>query len=218
VLAATVFCLRPTSIRVTESVKWTTCPTTPKAESCLEGTNSVAFHSTGSGFGGDPESWGGENFPGAGIFGLPGKGTFRCDGYYVSRQHGRILYERHRVNLPLKDQAAGFAVVGNAIKVATSLHPGLHGLLGQAAGVKLGQPNKCIFAGLPTAPETVRTLWPGKSRTAASLAGASTTVTSAGKLSRSLPVPPDFGLGDNVKLELTINWASTIVVRSALKK
>ena len=218
VLAATVFCLRPTSIRVTESVKWTTCPTTPQTESCPEGTNSAGFHSTGFGFAGEPEVWSGETYPGAGIFGLPGKGAFRCDGYYVDRQHGRLIYDRHRTTLALKDQAAGFAVVGNTIKVATSLHPGWHGPLGRSADVKLGQPNKCIFVGLPIAPDAVRTLWPGRSRSAASLAGASTTVSSAGTLSRSVPVPPLFGLGENVKLQITVSWTSTIVVGSALKR
>lgn len=219
--AASVFCLRPSSIRTTASVKWTTCPSTPLDEACEEGTISVSFHSTAPGFssdpGGGPDSWGGENYPGAGIYSLPGSGTYRCEGYSVDRQQGRTVYARHTATLPLRDQAAGFAAVGSKIVVTTSVSPGQRSRLGQAAAVRLGQPNSCILSQLPIGPAAVRAAWPGKPVSVASLGGSSTTVSSSGTLARSFPLG-GIGATPGVRISGTVRWTSTVVVVSALKR
>jgi hypothetical protein len=215
-LAAAVFCLRPSSIQTTASVTWTTCPTTPIEEPCAEGAFSVAFRSTGKGA--DPDSWGGEDFPGAGLFSLPGTGTYSCKAADIDRQHGRTVIRSYKKSLPLRDQAVGFAAVGKTVKVSTSVHPGQRGPLGVSANVRLGQPNTCQLAALPVSVEAARAVWPGKSVSAASLAGASTRVTSSGSFARAFPVNPSEGLSPGVKIQATVRWRSTIVIVPALKR
>ena len=221
-LAATVFCLRPRSIRTTTEFTWTTCPTTPVDEACEEGRINLTFRSTAPGFGKgraqSPDSWGGENYPGAGLFSLPGTGTYRCEGYNVDRQQGRTVYGDYTTTQAVRDQAAGFAAVGKQIKVATSVHPGERGPLGQNADVKLGQPGKCMLAGIPIGPDAVRAAWPGKLVSVAVLSGASATIRSSGSLSRSYPVPPSEGASPGVMIEGTVRWTSTVVAVSALKR
>jgi hypothetical protein len=220
--AATVFCLRPASIRTTASMSWTTCPTTPMEESCQEGRINLSFRSTASGFGSglakSPDSWGGENYPGAGIFSLPGTGSYRCEGYSVDRQQGRTVYARYTTTQPVRDQAAGFAVIGKSIRVATSLHPGKRGPLGIGADVRLGQPNKCVLSALPIGPAAVRTLWPGRLRSVASLEASRTTVASSGSLSRSIAIPASEGLPPGVKIQATVRWTFSVAAVSALKR
>jgi hypothetical protein len=220
--AATVACLLPRSIRTTTELSWTTCPTTPLEEPCAEGKINLTFRSTAPGFGKgraqSPDSWGGENYPGAGLFSLPGRGTYRCEGYNVDRQQGRVVYEDYTTTQPLRDQAAGFAVVGKQIKVATSVHPGERGPLGPSAAVRLGQPGKCILAGLPIGPDAVRAAWPGKLVSVASLGGASATVSSAGSFTLSYPVPASEGASPGVEIEVSTRWSSTVVAVSALKR
>ena len=220
--AATVFCLRPASIRTTASLTWTTCPTTPVEEACEEGSIDVSFRSTASGFASDPgngpDSWGGENYPGAGIYSLPGTGRYRCEGYSVDRQQGRIVYARYTTTQTVRDQAAGFAVMGKSIKVATSVHPGRRGPLGIGADVRLGQQGKCIVSGIPIGPAAVRTLWPGKLVPVAALSGSRPTVASSGRLSNSIPVPASEGLAPGVQIQETVRWSSTVVAASALKR
>jgi hypothetical protein len=210
--AATVFCLRPTSIRMTTSLSWTTCPTTPVTEACEEGSIDLSFRSTASGFGSGrakgPDSWGGENYPGAGIYSLPGTGQYRCEGYFVDRQMGRTIYAQYATTVRVRDQAAGFAVVGKSIKIATSVHPGKRGALGQNADVQLGQPDKCIRSAIPIGPAAVRTLWPGKLVSVAAVSGARPMITSSGSLSHSIPVPASEGLPPGVEIEETVRWTS----------
>jgi hypothetical protein len=213
-IAATVFCLRPASIRTTASLTWTTCPTTPIAEPCSEGVVSVSFKSAGKGA--NPDSWGGEDFPGAGLFSLPGTGTYRCKASDIDRQVGRIVLRSYTKTLPLRDQAVGFAAVGNAIKVATSIHPGFRGPFGQNANVRLGQPDTCELSGLAVGGDAVRATWPGGTFTAASLGSVSTRVTSSGNITRSFPVNPGEGLSPGVKIRHTVRWSSTVVVVPAL--
>jgi hypothetical protein len=216
-LASTVSCLRPTSIRTSATMAWTTCPTTPKGESCAEGAVGVSFRSTGAGFGGkDADSWGGENFPGGGIFALPGTGTFTCRATYVGAQGDK--YAPYSTNVKLRDQAAGFAVVGSSIKVATSIHPGHRGALGLNASVKLGQPNTCQVPGLPVAMDAVRQLWPGALVSATALAGTKTTVTSSGKKTLSYPVSSSEGLEPGVKIQVTLRWTNAVAVIPALTR
>ena len=214
-LAATVFCLRPASIHTAASVTWTTCPTTPIEETCAEGMFSVTFRSTGTR---DIDSWGGENVPGAGIFSMAGTGTYRCKAADIGRQHGRFVMRSYAKTLQMHDQAAGFAAVGKAIRVGTSIHPGERGPFGMNATVRLGQPNTCQIAALPPGVEALRLVWPGKTVSAASLAGASTTVASSGSFKRAFPVPHGEGLSPGVMIEATVRWSSTVVVGSALKR
>lgn len=209
--------MRPASIRTTAELNWTTCPTTPISEPCEEGKINVSFRSTRPG-GRGADSWGGENYPGAGLYSLPGTGTYRCEGYNVDRQQGRFVYGDYTTAMALRDEAAGFAAVGKQIKVATSVHPGRRGPLGQGADVQLGQPNKCMLAGLPIGADAVRAAWPGKPVSVASLSGASVTVRSSGSLSRSYPVPASEGASAGVMIEGTVTWTSTVVVVSALKR
>ncbi len=216
-LAATVFCLRPTSIRSTASLTWTTCPTTPIAEPCAEGVVSVSFRSTPSGAT-EPGSLGGENFPGAGIFALRGTGVYSCKATDIDRQGGRTVVRSYSKTLPLRDQAVGFAAVGKKVKVTTSIHPGFQGPLGENASVRLGQPNTCQLAGLPIGAEPVRAAWPGTTFSTAALGSISTRVTSSGTFPRSFPVSPSEGLSPGVKIEGQVKWSSTIVIVPALKR
>src|SRR5690348_1404792 len=215
--AATIFCLRPSSIRVTASYAWTTCPGTPTAEACQEGTNRLTFNSTSA----DPnnmDSWGAENFPGVGLFSLPGKGTFTCESHSVDRQHGHIEYAKHTKSVAVRDQAASYAATGSGIRVGTSLHPGMRGPLGAAASVRLGQPNACGFAGLPVSPEAARSYWPGKVVPVASLWGATPVVTSTGSLTKSVPLPASEGYAPTAKLVGTIHWSLRVASSSALTR
>jgi hypothetical protein len=206
---------------MTASLSWTTCPTTPVTESCEEGSIDLAFRSTAPGFGSGrargPDSWGGEDYPGAGIFSLPGTGRYRCEGYYVDQQMGRTIYAQYATTVGVRDQAAGFAVVGKSIKVATSVHPGMRGALGPNADVKLGQADKCIHSAISIDPTAVRALWPGKLVSVAALSGSRPTIVSSGSLSRSIPVPASEGLPPGVQIAETVRWTSTIVAASALK-
>lgn len=219
--AATVFCLRPASIRTTASLNWTTCPTTPVTETCEEGKIDLSFHSTAPGFildpGKGPDSWGGENYPGAGMYSLPGTGQYRCEGYFVDRQVGKTIYARYTTTLPVRDQAAGFAVIGKSVKVATSVHPGRRGPLGLTADVQLGQPDKCIRSAIPIGPSAVRTLWPGKLVLIAALSGSRPTITSSGSVSRSIAIPASEELPPGVEIQETVRWTSTVVAVPALK-
>lgn len=216
-LAATVFCLRPASIRTNATMAWTTCPTTPKGESCAEGAVGVSFRSTGTSFGGrDADSWGGENFPGGGIFSLPGTGKYTCRAAYVGARGDK--YAPYSKSVALRDQAAGFAAVGKSIKVATSIHPGERGPLGMNASVKLGLPNTCQVPGLPVGVDAVRQVWPGALVSTTALAGAKTTVTSSGKKTVSYPVPSSEGLEPGVKIQVTLRWTNTVVVIPALAR
>ena len=214
-LAATVFCLRPASIRSTASLTWTTCPTTPIAETCAEGVVSVTFRSAAAA--GAPDSLGGENFPGAGIFSLRGTGVYRCKASDIDRHGGRTVIRSYTKTLPLRDQAVGFAALGKGVVVATSIHPGFHGPLGENASVRLGQPNACRLAGLPVGVEAVREAWPGTGFKMTALESLSTRVTSSGSVPRSFPVPTSEGLSPGVKIEGQVKWSSTIVVVPALK-
>lgn len=216
-IAATVFCMRPSSIRTSAELSWTTCPTTPASEPCQEGKINVSFRSTAPGRRG-ADSWGGENYPGAGLYSLPGTGTYKCEGWSVDRQQGRIVYGDYATTQALRDEAAGFAAVGKQIKVATSVHPGRRGPLGQGADAQLGQPNKCMLAGLPIGADAVRAVWPGKLVSVAALSGAKATVRSAGSLSASYPVPDSEGASPGVMIEGTVKWTSTVVVVSALTR
>jgi hypothetical protein len=215
-LAATVFCLRPTSIHSTASLTWTTCPSTPIAEPCAEGVVSVSFRSAAAP--GEPDSLGGENFPGAGIFALRGTGTYRCKASDIDRQVGRTVLRSYTKTLPLRDQAVGFAAVGKKVKVTTSIHPGFRGPFGENASVRLGQPNTCQLAGLPVAVEAVRVAWPGTGFKTAALGSFSTRVTSSGTYPHSFPVSPSEGLSPGVKIEGQVKWSSTIVIVPALKR
>jgi hypothetical protein len=220
-LAATIACLRPASIRTTASVKWTTCPTTPIDEPCAEGIMAVTFRSkvpAGRDLGDVTDSWGGEDFPGAGIFSLPGAGTYRCTAEDIDRQQGRFVMRSYTKSLALRDQAVGFAAVAKAIRVATSIHPGLRGPYGVNANVRLGQPNTCQLSAIPVGIESVRAGWPGKVIAATVFAGSSTSVSSSGSFARSYPVPSSEGLSPGVRIEATIRWSSTIVVVPALKR
>jgi hypothetical protein len=215
-LAATVFCLRPASIRTSSSLTWTTCPTTPIAEPCAEGAISVSFRSTGKGM--NPDSWGGEDFPGAGLFSLPGTGTYRCKASDIDRQVGRMVLRSYTKTLPLRDQAVGFAAVGKRIKITTSIHPGSRGPFGQNANVRLGQPDTCQLSGLPVGAEAVRATWPGGTVTVASLGSSSTRVATSGSYVRSFPVNPALGLSPGIKIRYIVRWSSKIVVVPALKR
>jgi hypothetical protein len=221
-LAATVFCLRPASIRATASMSWTTCPTTPVAEACEEGEVDVSFRSTASGFASDPgkgpDSWGGENYPGAGMYSLPGIGRYRCEGYSVDRQQGRTVYGRFVTTKAVRDEAAGFAAIGRSIKVATSVHPGRRGPLGLTADVRLGQPGKCILSAVPIGPAALRTFWPGKTVSVAALSGSRATIRSSGSLTRAIPLPVSEGYSPGVQIQATVRWTSTVVTVSALKR
>jgi hypothetical protein len=217
-LAATVFCLRPTSIRSTASLSWTTCPTTPIAEPCAEGVVSVSFRSTPLGAAGEPDSLGGENFPGAGIFALRGTGVYRCKASDIDRQAGRTVIRSYAKTLPLRDQAVGFAAVGEKVKVTTSIHPGFRGPFGENASVRLGQPDTCQLAGLPIGTQPVRASWPGTTFKPAALTSISTRITSSGTIPRSLPVSRSEGLSPGVKIEGQVKWSSTVVVVPALKR
>jgi len=216
-LAATVFCLRPASIRTTASVSWTTCPTTPAEEPCAEGVVRVSFRS-GTGSSGDPDSWGGENFPGAGLFALLGTGVYRCEARDIDRQIGRTVIRSYSKTLPLRDQAVGFAAVGKAVKVATSIHPGFRGPFGENASVRLGQADTCQLPGLPVGADPVRAVWPGKSVSVASLGGASIRVVNAGSFARSFPARPPEDYSPGVKVQETVQWSNSIVVVPALKR
>ncbi|HEY2776547.1 MAG TPA: hypothetical protein VGI77_01475 [Gaiellaceae bacterium] len=215
--AATIFCLRPSSIRVSASYAWSTCPGTPTEEACQEGTNQLIFQSTSA----NPnlmDSWGGENFPGAGLFSLPGMGTFNCESHSVDRQHGHIEYAKHTKSVAVRDQAASYAATGSGIRVGTSLHPGMRGPFGANASVHLGQPNTCGFAGLPVTPDAARSYWPGKVVPVASLWGAAPVVRSTGKLTKSVPLPASLGYAPNAKLVGTIHWSLRVASSSALTR
>lgn len=216
--AATVACLRPTSIRMKASARWTTCPTTPDEEPCVEATVRVDFRSGKVTSVVSQESWGGENLPGAGIFALRGTGTYTCKAQEIDRQSGRIVIRSYSKTLALRDAAAGFAVIGNKIKVATSVDPGRHGPFGQDASVRLGQPQTCELAALPASPEAVREVWPGAGFSLPSFRGTSTTLTSSGTLPKSLPVPASAGYAPGTKLDLQVTWSSTVVVVPALRR
>ena len=129
------------------------------------------------------DSWGGENVPGAGLFALTGTGTYRCKASDIDRQAGRMVIRSYTRTLPLRDVAVGFAAVGKSIKVATSVHPGFRGRLGQNANVRLGQPETCQLSGLPVSPDAVRAVWPGASLSPAALRGETT------RSSRRAPSP-----------------------------
>jgi hypothetical protein len=191
-------------------------------ESCQEGRINLSFRSTSSGFGSgaakSPDSWGGENYPGAGLYSLPGTGSYRCLGYSVDRQQGRTVYASYSTTKPVRDQAAGFAVVGKSIRVATSLHPGRRGPLGVGADVRLGQPNKCILSAIPISPDAVRTFWPGKVLSVTSLGGSRTTITSSGTLTRSIAVPASEGLPPGVKIQATVQWTFSVAAVPALRR
>lgn len=217
-LAATVFCLRPASIRSTASLTWTTCPTTPIAEPCSEGVVSVSFRSTPLGAGGAPDSLGGEKFPGAGIFALRGTGVYRCKASDIDRQVGRTVVRSYTKTLPLRDQAVGFAAVGKKVKVTTSIHPGFRGPFGENAGVRLGQPGTCQLARLPVGTGAVRAVWPGTTFAPSDLASSSTRITSSGTLPRSFPVSRSAGLSPGVQIDGQVKWSSTVVAVPALKR
>ncbi len=206
---------------MTAALSWTTCPTTPVSEACEEGSIDLSFRSTAPGFGSgrarEPDSWGGENYPGAGIYSLPGTGQYRCEGYYVDRQMGRTIYAQYATTVRVHDQAAGFAVVGKTVKIATSVHPGERGPLGPNADVQLGQPDKCIRSAITVGPAAVRTLWPGKFVSVAALSGSSPKISSSGSVSRSIPVPASEGLPAGVQIDETVRWSSTVVAASAIK-
>ena len=173
--AALVACLRPTSIRMKATASWTTCPNAPVEEPCVEATVRVSFHSAKGLSVVGQESWGRENLPGAGIFALRGTGTYSCKAQEIDRQSGRSVIRSYAKTLPLRDAAAGFAVIGNKIKVSTSIDPGRHGPFGQNATARLGTPRTCERASLPSSLDAVRGLWPGALFSLASFRGPSTT-------------------------------------------
>lgn len=213
--AATIFCLRPSSIRVHASYAWSTCPGTPVEEACQEGTNRLVFQSTSA----NPnsiDSWGGENYPGVGLFSLPGTGTFTCESHSVDRQHGHIEYAKHTKSVAVRDQAASYAASGTGIRVGTSLHPGMRGPYGANASARLGQPNACGLAGLPVSPEAARSYWPGKVVPLASLWGAAPVVTSTGSLTKSVPLPVSEGYAPTARLRGTVHWSLRVASFSAL--
>jgi hypothetical protein len=213
--AATIFCLRPSFIRVRASYTWSTCPGTPVEEACQEGSNQLVFQSTSA----NPnliDSWGGENYPGVGLFSLPGTGTFTCESHSVDRQHGHIEYAKHTAKVAVRDQAAAYAASGSGIKVGTSLHPGMRGPYGAGASVRLCQPNRCGFAGLPASPEAARAYWPGKVVTVAALWGSTPVVTSTGSITRYVPLPVSEGYAPTAKLRGTVRWALRVASFSAL--
>ena len=213
--AATIFCLRPSAIRVRATYTWTTCPGTPVEEACQEGTNQLIFNSTSA----NPnliDSWGGENYPGVGLFSLPGTGTFTCESHSVDRQNGRIEYAKHTKKIAVRDQAASYAASGAGIRVGTSLHPGMRGPLGVNASVRLGQPNTCGFAGLPVSPDAARSYWPGKVVPVASLWGSTPVVTSTGSLTKVVPLPVSEGYAPTAKLRGTVHWSLRVASFSAL--
>jgi hypothetical protein len=212
--AATIFCLRPTAIRVRATYSWTTCPGTPVEETCQEGTNQLVFQSTGSSPG-SMDSWGGENYPGVGLFSLPGRGTFTCESYSLDRRHN-VKYAKHTKTVAVRDQAASYAASGAGIRVGTSLHPGMRGPLGVNASVRLGQPSTCGLAGLPATPEAARAYWPGKVVPVASLWGSAPVVTSTGSLTRSVPLPVSEGYAPTAKLRGTVRWSLRVASSSAL--
>ena len=213
--AATIVCLRPSSIRVRATYTWSTCPGTPVDEACQEGTNQLVFRSTSS----DPDrmdSWGGENYPGAGMFSLPGTGTFSCESHSVDRQNGRFVYAKHTAHVAVRDQAASYASSGSGVRVGTSLHPGMRGPYGANAAVRLGQPNRCGLAGLPVDPDAARSYWPGKVVSLATLWGASPVVTSTGTLTKLVPLPVSEGYAPGAKLRGTVRWSLRVASSSAL--
>ncbi|MGN6798060.1 MAG: hypothetical protein ACTHKS_07915 [Gaiellaceae bacterium] len=213
--AATIFCLRPSSIRVRATYTWTTCPGTPVEEACQEGTNQLIFTSTSA----NPnliDSWGGENYPGVGLLSLPGTGTFTCESHSVDRQQGRTVYAKHTKKVAVHDQAAAYAATGGGIKVGTSLHPGMRGPLGANASVRLGQPNTCGFAGLPATPDAARSYWPGKVVPVASLWGPTPVVTSTGTLTKVVPLPASEGYAPTARLRGTVHWSLRVASFSAL--
>jgi hypothetical protein len=215
--AATIFCLRPSSIRVYATYTWTTCPGTPVEETCQEGTNQLVFNSTSA----DPnstDSWGGENYPGVGLFSLPGTGTFTCESHSLSRQNGNIVFAKHTKKVAVRDQAASYAASGSGIRVGTSLHPGMRGPLGANASVRLGQPSTCGFAGLPVSPDAARSYWPGRVVAVASLWGTTPVVTSTGGLAKSLPLPASLGYAPTAKLRVAIHWSLRVASSSALTR
>jgi hypothetical protein len=182
----------------------------------VEATVRVNFRSGKAAPAPSPERWGGENLPGAGIFAVRGTGTYACKAQEIDRQHGRVVTRSYARTLPLRDVAAGLAVMGKTIRVATSIDPGRHGPLGQQASVRLGQPQTCEFAALPSGPSGVRAVWPGARFSLASFRGTSTTFTSSGTHPRSLPVPASAGYAPGTKLDLQVTWSSTVVVVPAL--
>ena len=217
-LAATVFCLRPASIQSTASLTWTTCPTTPLAEPCSEGVVSVSFRSAPLGANGAPDSLGVEKFPGAGIFALRGTGVYSCKASDIDRRGGRTILRSYSKTLPLRDQAVGFAAVGKAVRVTTSIHPGFRGPFGENAGVRLGQPGTCQLARLPVGTGAVRAVWPGTTFAPSALASSSTRITSSGTYPRSFPVSRSKGLSPGVQIDGQVKWSSTVVAVPALKR
>ena len=220
-LAATVFCLRPSAIKTNARVTWTTCPTTPKGsgESCAEGNFSVSFRSTAASFGGGigPLPWGpGENVPGAGLWSLPGTGAYSCKATYLDRDSG-IKNDPYTKSVAVRDQAVAFAAVGKRIKVAWSVHPGERGPLGPNAAVKLGQFDTCVVV-VGIGPSFARTIWPGKVISPASIQGAKTNVTSSGMSNYSFPLPESEGFLPGVRLQAVVRWTSSATIVPALKR
>lgn len=216
-LAATVVCLRPTSLRTTASVKWTTCPTTPKEDVCAEGAIELTFRSTGTGFGPAraPDSWGRERIPGGAIYSLPGIGRYTCEAHSVDRTNGLRRYAVHTKMVAVRDQAVGFAARGKGIVVASSVHPGRRGPLDVNADAKLGRSSTCRV-GVPIGVEFVRSLWPGASFPPGTFAGTATRLSSSGTVTRAITGPDSEGLPPGVELQARVRWSSTVVVVPAL--
>ncbi len=217
--AITVQCVRPTVIRTSATVNWTTCPTTPKGqgEKCNEGSFGVTFRSRGGiDLNRDVDSWGGESLPGASIWSLPGTGTYRCTATARDRDRG-FKDPPYTKSVAVRDQGVGFAVVGQRIKVGWSVHPGEKGPMGYNADVKLGQFDTCVV-GMGKTVEHLRAVWPGKSISNASIQGKKTTISSTGTSRYALPLPESEGYLPGVKLQGTVKWTTSVTVVSALLK
>jgi len=219
-LAATVQCVRPTVIRTSATVNWTTCPTTPKGqgEKCNEGSFGVTFRSRGRiDLNRDVDSWGGESRPGASLWSLPGTGTYKCEATALDRDLG-FKDPSYAKTVAVRDQGAGFAVVGQRIKVGWSVHPGERGPMGYNADVKLGQFNTCVV-GMGKTVEHLRAVWPGKTISPAAIQGKRMTISSSGASRYAIPLPESEGFLPGVKLQATVKWkASTTIVSALLKK
>ena len=200
------------------SYKWTTCQGTPVEETCQEGTNQLVFSSTSS----DPnsiDSWGGENYPGVGLFSLPGTGTFTCESHSLARQRGHIEFAKHTKKLAVRDQAASYAASGSGIRVGTSLHPGMRGPFGANASVRLGQPNTCGFAGLPVSSERRTLVLAGQGRAGRRRCGARRPVSDEHRLADAFCAAAGIrGLRADRQAGGTVHWSLRVASFSALTR
>jgi hypothetical protein len=223
-IATIMNCLSPKSIVVTGALSWTDCPSAPPGDTCDKGVVTVSFHSTAAGFQlapglVQPEPWGGTLGSVTGVltgpfwsaFGLPGTGSFHCEARQVDQATNSESLDYSRT-IPLRDQGAGFAVVGSAIRVSTSLYPGMRGPYGHNAD-RLFAAATCRLPAFRPSAAAARGLWPGKLVPAGSLLGASPVVRISGTQKHTIPAPNGSWFG--TRIDLTYRWSATVILRPA---